>query len=199
MVPWVAGAGLVPVLPGDWGHRRTFWGGVSTGAGDGSASPGLRPEGPDTHRHEYRVPACTSKAMLASSRLIVHDQSLFIVLVEDNGDEPQDMLQWTSAHALASLLALEAVQNTGRSAGRRALEVSLARQFSRAGRFCPPPTALNRFVPARYWGRTVCCARAVRKVGHSRPVFPDGQVDRSNYRGPPTQDCSDSYSVQKLI
>ena len=33
----------------------------------------------------------------------------------------------------------------------------------------------------RHRGRTVCCARAVRKVGYFGPVFPDGQGDRGNY------------------
>ena len=45
-------------------------------------------------------------------------------------------------------------------------------------------------------GCTVRCDRAVRKVGcFGGPVSPDCQGDRSNCR---VQDCSDSYSVQKL-
>ena len=33
----------------------------------------------------------------------------------------------------------------------------------------------------RLWGRTVRCARAVRKGGHFGPVSPDGQADRGNH------------------
>ena len=39
-----------------------------------------------------------------------------------------------------------------------------------------PPT----YAPRHPWGRTVRCARAVRKVGYFGPVSPDGRGDRSN-------------------
>ena len=54
----------------------------------------------------------------------------------------------------------------------------------------PPPFQTkgtkNFFAPLAVrtlWGRTVRCARAVRKVGYFGPVFPNGQGDRGNYWG----------------
>ena len=39
----------------------------------------------------------------------------------------------------------------------------------------PPRSALHHLQGAP------CCARAVQKAGHFRPIFPDGQGDRGNY------------------